>query len=95
MPYHSQLRMSVLLRSRSHELRCHYSIANPLVMVRLSQFSDMSIPDWIQEGTLSPVLDFPAIALPLRSLMGTYCPDRDCCMHPIPTSLLMRLDRLK
>ena len=95
MPYHSQLRMSVLLRSRSHELLCHYSIAKPLVMVRLSQFSDVSIPDWIHEGTLSPVMDFPAMALPLRSLMDTCCPDIDFCMNPIHTSPLMRLDGLK
>jgi hypothetical protein len=57
-------------------------------VVRPSNFANVSIPDWLRGGTLSPVIDDLAMASPLCLVMDT-CRNSTCChRHSIPTSLL-------
>ena len=59
------------------------SLLYNVIVVRLSNFADVSILDWIWGGTLSPVMDGPAMAQPLHMVTDTSRP----AINPKPTLL--------
>jgi hypothetical protein len=51
-----------LLAHHSRACRCDPTLLQKNVVVKLRDFVDMSMHDWIRESTLSPVIDNLAMA---------------------------------
>ena len=54
-----------------------------IVVVMPSDFAEMSIPDWVQGGTLSPVIEDPPRVCPRCWVMDMCCLAIGCSRHPI------------
>ena len=63
----------------------------PYILINPRDLVDLSIPDWIQGDTLSPIINGLVMAWPLRLVLDACCPTIDCSKYPLPTSLLHRL----
>ena len=65
------------------------------VVVKATDFVDVSILDWLRDGTLSSVDDdLVVITWSLRPVMDMCCLAIICDRHPIPTTPLLRLGKL-
>jgi hypothetical protein len=61
---------------------------------QVKQFGWWVIPNWIQGGTLSLIIDYHAMVWSLRLAMDTCCLAIGSSRHPVPTSPLPQLGRL-